>query len=229
MESLGANFRAVVVGATGGIGRAFHSALDQNPNCAKVHGLSRQDGLDLSDEQSIETAAEDIPEYSIDLLIVATGALSSGEQQPEKTIRHIDPAAMLEQFAINAVGPALVLKHFAPKLPRDRRSIVAVLSARVGSIGDNRLGGWISYRSSKAALNQIVRTTAIEVARTRPEAVIVALHPGTVATSFSERFSGGRQRLAPEDSARSMLSVLDGIGVDISGGFFAYDGKPIGW
>ncbi len=229
MPSLCAPYRALVVGASGGIGRAFVDHIAVDPRCGAVTGLSRGTGLDLADEASIAAAADALGQTVLDLLVVATGALSSGDGQPEKTIRAIDPAAMAAQFAVNAVGPALVLKHFTPRLARGRRSIVGLLSARVGSIGDNRLGGWISYRASKAALNQIVRTSAIEIARTRPEAVVAALHPGTVATRFSEAFAARRERLAPEDSARRLLSVLDRLTPGQSGGFFAYDGSPIEW
>lgn len=229
MQSLDAPFRALVFGATGGIGRAFVSALRRDERCAEVVGLSRSTGLDVTDERSIAAAAERLNGATFDLMLVAVGALSSGESQPEKTIRAVDPDAMRAQFAVNAIGPALLLKHFSPLLPRGRRAIFAALSARVGSIGDNRLGGWVSYRASKAALNQIVCTAAIEVARTRPEAIVVALHPGTVATRFSEDFAANRDRLEPAQSASAMLAVLDGLEARQSGGFFAYDGSRVEW
>jgi NAD(P)-dependent dehydrogenase (short-subunit alcohol dehydrogenase family) len=137
--------------------------------------------------------------------------------------------AMAAQFRLNAIGPALLIKHFVPLLPKDRRALFATLSARVGSIGDNRLGGWISYRAAKTAQNQIVRTASIEIARTRPQAVLAALHPGTVETALSDPFAGNRERLTPERSAAMLLGLLDGLAADQSGGFFAYDGSPIVW
>lgn len=224
------NYRAVVFGSTGGIGSAVVDLLQNDPRCGEIIGLSRATGFDLLDEASIRDAAERLRTGSdIDFLFDATGALTIDDVKPEKTIRTIQPEAMGRQFAVNAIGPALILKHFAALMPRDRRSVFATLSARVGSIGDNRLGGWISYRASKAALNQIVHTAAIEIGRTRRQAVVVALHPGTVATELSDPFAGNRDRLSPKQSAQAMLAVLDGLLPDSTGGFFAYDGKPIEW
>lgn len=229
MRTLDTPFRAIVVAATGGIGQAVHAALDGDPHCSEIVGLSRATGLDVTDERSIADAARSLADRTFDLIVVASGTLSSAPGQPEKTIRNLDPDAMLAQLAVNAVGPALLLKHLSPLLPRDRRALFGVLSARVGSIGDNRLGGWISYRASKAAVNQIVRTAAIEIARTRPQAVVAALHPGTVATRFSDDYAANRTRLAPAQSARAMLDVLDTLDAGQSGGFYAYDGSAIEW
>ncbi|MNL24833.1 C-factor [compost metagenome] len=136
---------------------------------------------------------------------------------------------MARQFAVNAIGPALLLKYFTPLLRRDRRSIFASLSARVGSIGDNRLGGWISYRASKAAQNQIIRTAAIEIARTNPQAIIVALHPGTVDTDLSQQFSKGKDLFTPKQSAARLMETIDGLTPAQTGQFFAYDGSRIEW
>ncbi|WP_279482534.1 SDR family NAD(P)-dependent oxidoreductase [Aureimonas sp. SK2] len=229
LPSLSEGYRALVFGATGGIGRAIVEALQSDPRCGSLTGLSRRDGFDLEDEASIAAAAERLGGQTFDLLFDATGALTIDGTGPEKSLRAIDPAAMARQFAVNAIGPALILKHFAGLLPRDRRSLFGTLGARVGSIGDNRLGGWISYRAAKAALNQIVRTAAVEVARTRPEAVLAALHPGTVETRLSDPFAGSRERLTPQASAAGLLSVLDGLPAERSGCFVAYDGKPIEW
>lgn len=136
---------------------------------------------------------------------------------------------MTAQFRLNAIGPALVMKHFLPLVDREKRGICAFLSARVGSIGDNRLGGWISYRSSKAALNQIIRTASIEFKRTHPDAVLVGVHPGTVETSLSEPFSRGRERIRPDDAAKMILEALNAVASTQTGSFIAYDGSSIAW
>lgn len=232
LPSLGRGYHALVLGASGGIGSAFLSAFEDDPACVRATGLSRRDdGFDVTDEASVAAAAQRLESEGIrfDVIVCATGALTIEGVGPEKSIRAIEPDAMAAQFALNAIGPALVLKHFTGLLHRDRRSLIAFLSARVGSIGDNRLGGWISYRASKAALNQIVRTSSIEIARTRPQAVVAALHPGTVATSLSDRFSAGHDRFSPGDSVRRMLAVLDALEPAQTGGFYAYDGTAISW
>lgn len=232
MPSLGRGYHALVLGASGGIGSAFLDAFEDDPTCAQATGLSRRaDGFDVTDEASVADAAKrlDGEGMRFDVIVCATGALTIDGIGPEKSIRAIGADAMAAQFALNAIGPALVLKHFSGLLHRDRRSLMAFLSARVGSIGDNRLGGWISYRASKAALNQIVRTSSIEIARTRPQAVVAALHPGTVATSLSDRFSPGHERFTPDDSVRRLLAVLDALEPGQTGGFHAYDGQAIPW
>lgn len=232
LPSLARGYHALVLGASGGIGSAFLSAFEDDPACARATGLSRRDdGLDVTNEASVTAAAQRLEGegFRFDAIICATGALTIDGVGPEKSIRAIEADAMAAQFALNAIGPALVLKHFTGLLHRDRRSLMAFLSARVGSIGDNRLGGWISYRASKAALNQIVRTSAIEIARSRPQAVVAALHPGTVATALSDRFSAGHDRITPDDSVRRMLCVLEGLDPPRSGGFYAYDGQTIPW
>ena len=165
----------------------------------------------------------------VDTVLVATGALEIDGAAPEKTLRAVTPKAMLDQFALNCVGPAMVLKHVLPLIPRDQRAVLAVLSARVGSIGDNRLGGWTSYRAAKAAVNQVVRTSAVEIARTHPQAVCVALHPGTVKTAFTEKYLGRHPAVTPSESAQNLLRVLDGLTPQDSGGFFDWQGKVIPW
>ncbi len=135
----------------------------------------------------------------------------------------------MDQFALNAVGPALILRHAARLLPRDRRAVFAVLSARVGSIGDNRLGGWVSYRASKAAVNQIVHTAAIELARTHKQAICVVLHPGTVQTEFTRKYLGRHPAVAPDTAAANLLSVVQRLTPDDTGGFFDWAGKPVPW
>ena len=234
--------RAVVFGGGGGIGAALVSALSGSGRFGHVHvGARRQpDDLpsgatgfrfDLSDETSIADAACGIG-GPVDLVIVATGVLHDpgGGVVPEKAARAIDPDAMARVFAINTIGPALIAKHMLPLLPRDRRAVFAALSARVGSIGDNRLGGWHSYRASKAALNMLVANFAIEMARTRPLAIVAGLHPGTVATPLSAPFQRGvaeGKLFTAQDSAGHLLRVIDSLTPADSGGLFAWDGARI--
>lgn len=219
--------RAVVIGASGGIGSALADGLERQGT--SVVRLSRSGtGFDLESEPSIANAAATVTGGGpVDLVIVATGALAIDGAGPEKSWCAIEPAAMARQFAVNAVGPALVAKHFLPLLPRRGRSAFAVLGARVGSIGDNRLGGWYGYRAAKAALAQIVRTLAIELTRTRPDALCVALHPGTVATELSDPFARRGDSFTPAEAAAHLLRVLDVLTSSDSGGHFAWDGTRI--
>ncbi|TCL08412.1 NAD(P)-dependent dehydrogenase (short-subunit alcohol dehydrogenase family) [Shimia isoporae] len=218
--------RALVIGDSGGIGGAVAEVL--HARGADVVGLSRaRTGFDLLSPDAAEeqiAALDDV----FDLIFVATGALVSTRERPEKSLKEVSAAELAEQFAINAIGPALVLRHAPRLLARAQRGVFAVLSARVGSIGDNRAGGWYSYRASKAALNQIVHTGAIELARTHKQAVCVALHPGTVETSFTAGFSG-REKLSAEESATRLLDVLNGLDAGDTGGFFDYSGAPVVW
>ena len=206
------------------------NALAGGPPPAAANVLPQR--LDLLDEASIAAAfaALTAGDGALRLVVVATGMLHEGTQQPEKSMRALDAAQLARSFAVNAIGPALVAKHALPRMPRDGRSVFAVLSARVGSIGDNRLGGWYSYRAAKAALNQLVRTLAVETRRGKPGLIVVALHPGTVATSLSAPFRGnvGADALfTPAIAAGHLLRVIDGLSAADSGGFFAWDGTPI--
>jgi NAD(P)-dependent dehydrogenase (short-subunit alcohol dehydrogenase family) len=217
--------RALVIGATGGIGRALCGALTDRG--AEVTGLSRANGLDITDEPSILRSLQAL-EGSFDQILIATGALEIAGMGPEKTLRALDPAALAAQFALNATGPALVLKHALRLMPRDRRCTFAALSARVGSIGDNRLGGWYAYRAAKAALNQLIHTAAIEIARSHRHAVVTVIHPGTVATRFTEGYPG-HASVPPATAATHILDVLDSLTPADSGGFFDWAGKPVPW
>lgn len=217
----------VVIGATGGIGAALAEALEARGEA--VLRLSRRSTppLDLLDEASIVAAAEQAGQ-GLRLVFDATGFLHDEAFQPEKSLRQLDPAHLARAYALNAIGPALLMKHFLPRLAREGRAVFATLSARVGSIGDNRMGGWHAYRASKAALNQLVRTAAVEVARTRPQQIVVALHPGTVATGLSAPFSkSGLEVQAPAQSAARLLEVLDGLTPAETGGFFDHRGEAI--
>lgn len=222
---------AAVFGATGGICAALGAALTDSGRFDRVLGFSRCGDLsfDLTDEASVATAAETLATCGdIRLVILATGMLHEGTALPEKSWRELDAERLARAFAINAIGPALLLKHLLPRLPRTGKAMVAALSARVGSIGDNRLGGWYGYRASKAALNQLVHCAAIELARRAPEAVCVALHPGTVATRLSAPFAA-TSGVAPVEAARHLLGVIDRLDAKDSGGFYDWRGTPVPW
>jgi NAD(P)-dependent dehydrogenase (short-subunit alcohol dehydrogenase family) len=217
----------LVIGASGGIGAGVAAALERK---AAVTRLSRRgDGFDITDEGSVAAAAARLESRRFDLIFVATGVLESAGARPEKSFAELDPAAMARVYAANALGPALVVKHFSPLLVAKERSVLAFLSARVGSIGDNRLGGWMSYRASKAALNQIVRCAAVELKRTRPEAIALALHPGTIDTALTKKYAGGRFTATPEECAENLLRVCAVATPEMSGRFYAYDGEAIEW
>jgi len=222
---------AVVIGASGGIGAAIADGLEASGQFGVVHRLSRSGtGLDLEDEASIAAAAAQIANGPLlGLVFVATGVLHSGEA-PERSYRTLSADHMMRDYRINAVGPALVAKHFAPLFPRQGRSVFVALSARVGSIGDNRLGGWHSYRASKAALNMMLRNLAIELSRTHRELVVAGLHPGTVDTDLSAPFQSGvvpGKLFTPARSAAHLLTVIGGLSPADSGGVFAWDGARI--
>ena len=218
--------RTLVVGASGGIGAALATALAAQ---GEVVGLSRREhGLEVTEEASVAQALGAL-EPGFDLVIVATGALVLDGVGPEKSLRAVTAEGLARQFAVNAVGPALVMKHALRLMPRDRVSRLAVLSARVGSIGDNGLGGWYGYRAAKAALNQLVRTAAIEVRRTHPQSVFVALHPGTVETGLAPELRAGHPAVSAEVAAGNLLRVLEGLGPEASGGFYDWKGEVVPW
>ncbi len=233
--------RCAVFGASGGIGAALANALAARAAVAQVHAGSRSGtalpshrihpfAFDLTDEPSIAAACAAIG-GPLDLVIVATGRLTRGDGTgPEKSSRALDASGMAELFAVNTIGPALIAKHTLPLLRRDGRAVFAALSARVGSISDNRLGGWHAYRASKAALNMLVKNLALELARTHPQALAVTLHPGTVNTPLSAPFQRGvapEKLFTPEMSAAALLGVLDGLTPEHSGGLFAWDGLQV--
>lgn len=237
----GAN--VVIAGASGGIGSALARALLADSRVDRVAALCRSAAqlddarftehvVDFSDEASIAAAAaECADDDAIDLVIVATGILHRDPDiRPEKRIADLDASTMSEVLRINTVIPSLLAKHFLPRMRRDGKSTFAAISARVGSIGDNRLGGWVSYRASKAALNMVMKTFAIEHARSHPESLVVTLHPGTTDTALSRPFQRnvpGDKLFTPEFVAERLLTVLDGLSSEDSGGFFAWDGSRI--
>jgi NAD(P)-dependent dehydrogenase (short-subunit alcohol dehydrogenase family) len=234
------NSTALVVGASGGIGGALLAQLLDDPSIQSVHAWSRRKIdvqheklrpalVDITDEKAIEQAAGLVESWH--LVIVASGVLHSDSGlQPEKTWRDLSLERLSESFAVNAIGPALVAKHVLRKFPRDERSVFAALSARVGSIADNRLGGWYGYRASKAALNQLIKTLSIELSRTRPKAVCAGLHPGTVDTGLSKPFQSNvsSEKLFTEpQAAGQLLAAVDGLQPADSGSLFAWDGAKI--
>lgn len=219
--------RAAIFGASGGVGAAIAAAVEARGAEALRFARSGTLPFDLTDEASIAAAAERAGE--VDFVFVATGMLHAPGNAPEKSFAAIAPEALAASFALNAIGPALIAKHMLPRLPRKGRAVFAALSARVGSIEDNRLGGWHGYRASKAALNMLIRGFAIELARRNRDALAVALHPGTVDTALSRPFQGSvpRALFTPEESAAKLLAVLDGLGPGATGGFYAHDGAAI--
>ena len=219
--------RALVFGASGGIGQAFSRFLEDKLGSENVINVSRSfDGFEISDEEKILKFSESI-EGSFNLIINATGVLQTTEEGPEKTINVVKQKSMIDMMTINAIGPALLLKNFSKKLDKTKFSVFVNLSARVGSITDNRLGGWISYRSSKAALNQIIKTSSIEINRRNKNAICVGLHPGTVKTRFTEKFQNTTETISPDESVKMMMKVVENLSVDDNGYCFAYDGKVI--
>ena len=232
LPSLATAYRALVVGATGAIGAALVAQLQADPRCAAVCALSRRSNpaIDFAAPDSITAAAQALrAQGPWHLIVVTTGMLTGPTSGPEKRLAELNAAHLAASFATNTIGPALVLAHFAPLLAKGERSLLAVLSAKVGSIGDNRLGGWYSYRASKAALNMLLKTAAIEMARTHPQAVLAALHPGTVDSALSAPFRGGQIGRAPAAAAQDLLAVLDSLQPQNSGGFWAYDGQRLPW
>lgn len=243
LENFGRDVSVAVFGAGGGIGQAFVRALAADDAVVRVHAITRDpDGIDWPegveahacdalDEDSLAATAEAIAEPGpLHLCIVAAGMLHGEGIEPEKTWRHIDAAAMTEVLRVNTVLPALVAKHMLPLLATEPKSCFAALSARVGSIGDNRKGGWVSYRASKAALNMVVRTLSIELKRRNEAALMVGLHPGTVDTGLSEPFQSNvpdEQLFDAADSVDRMLAVLDDLEPSDSGHLYAYDGERI--
>jgi NAD(P)-dependent dehydrogenase (short-subunit alcohol dehydrogenase family) len=219
--------RALVIGASGGIGSAVCAQLQGDG--WDVTGLSRSiDGFDVGNAASVERGMDRLT-GPFDLIFVAVGILAPLWGSPEKNLAAIKPEDIARVFAVNTIGPALILRHVARLLPKDGRGAVAVLSARVGSIGDNQIGGWYSYRASKAALNQIVHGAAIELARSHKQSVCVALHPGTVETACTAKYAGRHTTVPATEAARNLLGVLAKLKPAQTGGFYDYAGQEIVW
>ena len=231
MISLPEGYRAVVIGASGAIGSALLHQLQHDPRCAAVIGVSRQSspGLDLLSEASIAACAQALAgQGPFHLVVDATGALTVHGRGPEKRLDELDATHLLDALQLNAVGPGLLLKHLAPLLASGQRVIWGKLSARVGSIEDNHKGGWYGYRAAKAALNMLLQTAAIELARRRPMALVAALQPGTVQSALSQPFVGN-DALRPEESAQRLLAVLDALQPTGRAQFVDHQGQSIPW
>jgi len=230
MNSLGEGYRALVIGASGALGAAFCELLNEDPRCSVVRELGRNSApvLDLEKPDSIASAAVELAEEApYQLILHAAGLLHREDIKPEKSYTSIKADALQAIFQVNTLGPALILRHFLPLL--DAHGAMAVLSAKVGSIGDNRLGGWYAYRASKAALNMLIKTAAIELARTRPQTRLLSLHPGTVISGLSQPFKGASAARPASLAARELLSLIDRLAPADSGNFFAYNGERLPW
>ena len=231
----------VIVGETGAIGKAFLEHYVKDESVENVFAFSRKKinfenrkiksfDLDIENQRSIEDAAQNIKDYAVDTIIVATGILHSENFGPEKSIREINYSTMAKVMAVNTIGPALIGRYFIPLLRKDTKSVLAFLSARVGSISDNKLGGWYSYRASKTALNQIIKNFSIELKRTNPKAVVLGLQPGTVDSNLSEPFKKNVTKdklFSPEHSREFLSGVIEKVTIEDSGNLIAYDGEII--
>ena len=219
--------RALIIGASGGIGTAISKELSNRGY--DVTGLSRRtDGIDITNEASVDVALAAL-EPPFDVIFVATGALEPGGHAPEKSIKDVTPEAMEQAFRVNAIGPMIVLKHCLRLLSKQEASVFAALSARVGSIGDNHIGGWHSYRASKTALNQFIHGAAIEMKRTHKKSAAVCLHPGTVETAFTEKYAGRHKTVPAHQAAFDLVNVIEGLTPAHSGKFYDYAAREIPW
>ena len=231
-----------IIGASGTIGSAFVRLLAEREHTATIYAYSRhpvdfkqmnviRHSIDIEQEQSIQTAAAVLPDdQTFDIVIIASGILHYESLQPEKSLSDLSSQKFTKVFAINTIGPALIAKYFLPRLNRKQRSVFAALTARVGSISDNQLGGWYAYRASKSALNMILKNASIEMARRNRMAIIVGLHPGTVESELSKPFQKNvkpERLFTGEYSATKLLSVIEKLRIEDSGKIFAWDGQEI--
>ena len=230
-----------IIGSSGAIGRAFLDAYIADKEISNIYSISRTEvelndariihiNIDVTDEVSVKAAASKIGENRLDKLIVATGILHTELFGPEKSIKDIKIENFVKIFSVNAFGPALIGKYFLPLMKKDKKSIAAFLSARVGSISENKLGGWYAYRASKSALNQIIKNFSIESKRTNPTGIIIGLQPGTVKSKLSEPFQKNVKKgklLLPKDSVKSLIRVIESVMQNDSGKIFDWKGEEI--
>ena len=241
-ENFGNDLRCIVVGSSGGIGGALVEQLVNSPQVTHVHSLSRTGqshpstkvanlSFDFTDEDSLIAAAQTLQEVGpFDLILIATGLLQGEGISPEKNLRALSHESLAKSYEVNVIGPAMSAKYLAPLLRRDKKAVFAALSARVGSISDNRLGGWYAYRASKAALNMILKTLALETQRRFKNQLIIGLHPGTVDTALSKPFQGNvpeGKLFTPAFSAEQLLGVIDKLSEKDSGFLFDWAGEKI--
>jgi NAD(P)-dependent dehydrogenase (short-subunit alcohol dehydrogenase family) len=230
-----------IIGSSGAIGRAFLDAYIADKEISNIYSISRTEvesnderiihiNIDVTDEVSVKAAASKIGENRLDKLIVATGILHTELFGPEKSIKDIEIENFVKIFSVNAFGPALIGKYFLPLMKKDKKSIAAFLSARVGSISENKLGGWYAYRASKSALNQIIKNFSIESKRTNPTGIIIGLQPGTVKSKLSKPFQKNVKKgklLLPKDSVKSLIRVIESVMQNDSGKIFDWKGEEI--
>jgi NAD(P)-dependent dehydrogenase (short-subunit alcohol dehydrogenase family) len=231
MALLSQSYRALIIGSTGTIGSAFMELLQDKSTCKEVMGLSRQSPhpIDYQNPDSIEIAAKSLVDTGPFQLIINTiGVLHTDHWMPEKRLDDLNSDQLMELMKINAIGPALTIRHFS-KLLDPNNSVMVTLSAKVGSIEDNRLGGWYSYRASKAALNMLIKTASIELARSKPNTALIALHPGTVNSRLSKPFRGEQIGRPPLDAVSDMLQVIESLNKEDSGSFISYSGERLPW
>ena len=230
-----------IIGSSGAIGRAFLDAYIADKDISNIYSISRTEvksndkriihiNIDVTDEVSVKAAASKIEENRLDRLIVATGVLHTKSFGPEKSIKDIKIENFVKIFSVNTFGPALIGKYFLPLMTKDQKSIVAFLSARVGSISENKLGGWYAYRASKSALNQIIKNFSIEAKRTNSSGIIIGLQPGTVKSKLSEPFQKNVKKgklFLPEDSVDNLIKVIENVMQNDSGKIFDWEGEEI--
>ena len=224
-------FSALIIGSSGTIGGAFVELLENNPLCSSVVGIHRhsEHSIDYQDPDSIESCASALSrEAPFQLIINTIGVLHTSSWMPEKKLDDLNAEQLVELMKINAIGPALTIRHFS-KLLDPQNSIMVTLSAKVGSIEDNRLGGWYSYRASKAALNMMIKTASIEWARTKSNTALIAMHPGTVNSRLSKPFRGERIGRPAHDAVKDMFQVIESLKKEDSGSFLSYSGEKLPW
>jgi NAD(P)-dependent dehydrogenase (short-subunit alcohol dehydrogenase family) len=231
MKLLPNTFQALVIGSSGTIGTAFVDLLNSNPSCSEVVGVHRHSEfpIDYQDLESIESCADALTQKApFQLIINTVGVLHTDKWMPEKKLDDLNSEQLIELMKVNTIGPALTIRHFS-KLLDHQNSIMVTLSAKVGSIEDNRLGGWYSYRASKAALNMLVKTASIEWARTKPNTALIAMHPGTVNSKLSKPFRGEQIGRPADQAALNMFEVIENLKKEDSGSFLSYSGEKLPW